>query len=127
MRLLVRRVGMGVLACALGSSSALAQGWQHVGNVQRVEKLKDGVELTAGTAKVRVTAFRSGIFRVRLAPNGEFAKDYSWAVIEAADPPSVKVEEDGKEVRIISGNSVASIHKSPLLINFSDASGNILL
>jgi alpha-glucosidase len=127
MRLLMRRAGMGLLACALGGSAALAQGWQHVGNVQQVEKLKDGVELTAGTAKVRVTAFRSGIFRVRLAPNGEFAKDYSWAVIEAADPPSIKVEEDGKEVRIISGNFAASIHKSPLLINFSDASGNILL
>ena len=63
MRWFVRRMGMGLLVCTLGSGTAPAQGWQHIGKMQRVEKLKDGVELTAGTAKVRVTVFRVGIFR----------------------------------------------------------------
>jgi len=58
--------------------NVLAQGWQHVGKVQRVEKLKDGVELTAGSAKIRITAFRDGVFRVRVAPNGTFPKASSW-------------------------------------------------
>jgi len=75
----------------------VAQGWQHVGKVQRVEKLKDGVELTAGAAKVRITAFRDGVFRVRLAPTGAFPKDSSWAVIESPDPPTVKIEETPKQ------------------------------
>src|SRR5882762_7870352 len=59
---LARRIGIGLLASALGCGIAVAQGWQHVGKVQRVEKLKDGVELIAGSAKVRVTVFRDGIF-----------------------------------------------------------------
>ncbi len=75
----VRRIGIGLLASALGCGIALAQGWQHLGKVQLVEKLKDGVELTAGTAKVRITVFRDGVFRVRVAPNGTFPKDFSWA------------------------------------------------
>ena len=67
----------------------LAQGWQHVGNVQKVEKLPDGVELTAGKAKVRVTVFREGLFRVRVAPTGNFPKDFSWAVIESPEKKKV--------------------------------------
>ena len=78
----VRSIGIGLFASALASGVVFAQGWQHLGKVQRVERLKDGVELTSGSARVRVTVFRDGVFRVRLAPNGTFAKDFSWAVIE---------------------------------------------
>jgi alpha-glucosidase len=104
-----------------------AQGWQHLGKVQRVERLKDGVELITGAAKVRVTVFRDGVFRVRVAPNGTFPKDFSWAVIESPAPPPVKFEENQKEIRIAAGSVVAIVQRSPLLINFSDAAGNVLL
>ena len=124
---LARRMGMGLLASALGCGMALAEGWQHIGKVQHVEKRKDGVELTAGTAKVRITAFREGVFRVRVAPNGTFPKDLSWAVIESPEPPPLKIEEDQKEIRIIAGAVIATVQRVPLLIQFSDAAGNILL
>jgi len=122
-----QRIGIGLLASVLGSGFAAAQGWQHLGNVQRVEKLKDGVELTAGAAKVRVTVFRDGVFRVRLAPNGTFPKDSSWAVIESPEPAAFKIEENPKQIRIAAGSVVATVQRSPLLINFSDAAGNVLL
>ena len=126
-----RHAAMGFLmvawACALASSAGFAQGWHHISNVQHVERLKDAVQLTAGAAKVRITAFRDGIFRVRLAPNGNFAKDYSWAVVESPAPPTVKVEENANEVRITAGDVTVSAQKSPLLINFSDRAGNALL
>ncbi len=122
-----RRIGIGLLASTLGSGIAAAQAWQHVGKVQRIEKLKDGVELTAGAAKVRVTVFRDGIFRVRVAPDGNFPKDFSWALIESPEPPAVKVEENQKEIRITAGSVVGTVQRAPLLINFSDAAGNALL
>jgi alpha-glucosidase len=124
---IARRIGMGLLACALVGAAATAQGWQHLGKVQRVEKLKDGVELAYGTAKVRITAFNDGVFRVRLAPTGAFPKDSSWAVIASPDPPTLKIEENQKEIRIITGRLIATIQKSLLLIDFSDAAGNVLL
>jgi len=124
---LARRIGIGLLASALGCGIAVAQGWQHVGKVQRVEKLKDGVELIAGSAKVRFTVFRDGIFRVRVAPDGTFSKDFSWALIESPESPSVKIEESPKEIRIISGTVIAVIQRAPLLINFSDAAGTVYL
>jgi len=125
MNTIARRIGTGLLVCALGAGAAPAQGWQHLGKVQRVEKLNDGVELTAGTTKVRVTVFRDGIFRVRLAPDGHFPKDFSWAVIESPETTSFKIEENAKEIRIISGNVIASVQRAPLLINFLDASGTV--
>jgi len=123
----VRSIGIGLFAYALASGVVFAQGWQHLGKVQRVERLKDGVELTSGSARVRVTVFRDGVFRVRLAPNGTFAKDFSWAVIESPEPPAVKLEENQKEIRIAAGSAVAVVQQSPLLINFSDAVGNVVL
>jgi len=124
---LARRIGIGLLASALGCGIAVAQGWQHVGKIQRVEKLKDGVELAAGAAKVRVTVFREGVFRVRVAPDGSFPKDFSWALIESPEPPTLKIEESPKEIRVVSGNVVATIQRAPLLINFSDAAGTVYL
>src|SRR5215472_18349714 len=88
MRELVRWLGTGLLLCAMGSAGVLAQGWQHIGKVERVEVFKDGIqdgaELTAGKAKVRITRVSNGIMRVRVAPNGHFPKDFSWAL--AATP-----------------------------------------
>src|ERR1700746_3992126 len=113
--------------CALMAPFALfAQGWQHIGSVQKVEKLADGVELTSGKAKVRVTVFRDGIFRVRVAPAGAFPKDFSWAVIESPQPPAVKIDDSKDDVRIAAGNSTARVHKSPLLIDFVNDQGVLL-
>ncbi len=124
---LARRILCGLLFLALCTGVAAAAGWQHIGNVQRVEKLKDGVELTAGAAKVRVTVFRDGVIRVRLAPQGLFPKDFSWAVIESPEAAAVNVEDGKNEVRMTAGRIVVIVKKSPLLIDFADASGNVIL
>src|SRR5713226_7564925 len=80
----VRRIAIGVLASTTGCGLAAAQGWQHIGKVQRVERIQDGVELTAGAAKVRITQGCNGVRRVRVAPDGHFPKDASWALFETA-------------------------------------------
>jgi len=125
---------MGLLICVLGSTAAAAQGWRHIGKVERVttfkDGLQDGVELTAGQAKVRVAQFYNGVIRVRVAPHGRFPKDFSWALTETplnyiSAPTQI---HDGKsEVTMIAGQIHVSVAKSPLLITFSDASGNVLL
>jgi hypothetical protein len=66
-----------ILLCAsvlLPGTRAQAAGWEHLGNVDRVQELKDGVELSAGKTRVRVTFFRGDIVRVRVAPNGFFRR-----------------------------------------------------
>jgi alpha-glucosidase len=117
---------MAVSLC-ISCVAASAQEWQHIGTVQHMEKLQDGVELTAGRAKVRITSFRNGVIRVRVAPQGVFPKDFSWAVIEPPQPPPLKIEELKSELRISAGNTTVVANKSPLLISFADASGSLLL
>jgi len=106
---------------------SLAQGWEHIGTVQQVDRRNDGVELTAGKAKVRITFFRQDVVRVRVASNGTLPNDFSWAVIEAPAPPSVSIQDDTGEIRISSGGTVVRVTKSPLLINFSDSTGSTIL
>src|SRR5215470_2400024 len=114
-------------ACLFYAVSCVAQGWQHVGNVQRVTNLNDGVELTAGKVKVRITVVREDVFRVRVAPDGNFPKDFSWAVIAELAPPSVKVEDTGDSVKVSAGNTTVRVKKVPLLIDFLDAAGNVVV
>ena len=119
-----------LFVCALWCAGGAAQGWQHLGNVQRVETIKDGVELTAGYAKVRVTQFANGVIRVRLAPKGEFPKDASWAVIPVAldyKMAAVQVHDEKHEVKMTAGTVNVTITKAPLMIRFADASGKVLL
>lgn len=134
MKPLVRCLGTGLLVCAMGSAGGFAQGWHHIGKVERVEVFKDGIqdgtELTAGEAKVRITQVYNGIIRVRVAPDGHFPKDFSWAL---ADTPlnkiggPVQIHDGQNEVTMTAGPVNVLVTKSPLLVTFSDASGNISL
>src|SRR5713226_1719688 len=127
MQRLIYRCGIALLPAVLLCAGSSAQGWQHIGSVQHVQKLPGGVELTSGTSKVRITAFRDGVFRVRVAPSGDFPKDLSWGVIQSPEPPAVKIDDSASEVRLSSGDTRVTIKKSPLLIAFQDAAGNTLL
>ncbi len=115
---------------ALVAVPAFAQttpGWHHIGVIQHVEKLPDGVELSDGAAKVRITSIRDGIVRVRVAPDGTFPKDVSWAVIQSPEPPSVRVDDTPSQVQLSAGYLRVVVQKSPLLITFAEASGRTLL
>ncbi len=54
MLVFAKRSALSLLAFAFCATGAWAQGWQHIGAVQRVEKLKDGVELTPGPSSLRL-------------------------------------------------------------------------
>src|ERR1700730_2587802 len=124
---LASRSALTMLAFAFCLTGADAQGWQHLAAVQRVENLKDGVELTAGRAKVRITAFNDTIVPVRVSPQGNFLKNSSWAVIAAPQSPTVKVEDTKNDLNMTAGNITVLVQKSPLLIRFADATGNVVL
>src|SRR3954465_692029 len=123
----VRRAVLCLFAGLFWCAWTCAEGWQHLGAVRRVEKLGDGIEVTAGRAKVRITTFNAGVIRVRVAPEGSFAKDFSWAVIESPNPASLRIEDAKNEVRLVASNVTVVVQKAPLLINFLDASGNMVL
>jgi alpha-glucosidase len=115
-----------LLLLSFSAVAASAQGWKAAGTVTSVDMLPDGVEVTAGTAKARVTSFRDGVIRVRFAPDGGFAKAASWALDEDARPTTVKIDDGVDEVRLIVGAVTVVVAKSPLSIRFLDGSGAVL-
>lgn len=118
---------LAVFVALISAECANAQGWQHLGAVKHVDKLRDGVELLAGQAKVRITAFNQNVIRVRVAPQGTFPADSSWAVIQNPELPQVEVEDSKTEVTLRVGTTVVIAKKTPLLINFTDSAGKALL
>ena len=133
MRKLVRCLGTGLPLCAIASAGVFAQGWHHLGKVERVEVFRegtqDGVELTAGEAKVRIAQVANGIVRVRVAPDGHFPKDFSWALAETPVNSSspVQIHDGPNEVKMTAGAVSVQVSKSPLLVTFADLSGKVLL
>lgn len=110
------------------TGSANAAGWRHLGDAGRVERKDDGVVVASGAARLRVSAYADGVFRVRLAPDGRFGADASWAVVEGATPPAaVTVVNDRDAVRVTAGATVAVVHKRPLRVTFTDRDGRALL
>lgn len=119
---------LAAMACALsGIAPVAAQGWRHVGAVDRVEVQAKGAEVASGPARVRVTVIGEGVYRVTLAPDGHFDETASWAVVPGAAPAKVDVADSADAVRIASGDVVAVIRKQPLRVEFADRGGQVLL
>ena len=47
------------------------------------QPLRDGIEIQASAATLRITALRDDIIRVRISPNSTLPEDASWAVLPA--------------------------------------------
>jgi alpha-glucosidase len=128
----LKRLAILLFSPALCAVNASGDGWQHLGPVQRIEKLKDGVELLAGKSRIRITQVHDGVLRVRVAKDGTFPKDFSWALADAAldfkeTLSPVQIEDAKSETKVTAGRVTVLIHKSPLLITFADSAGNVLL
>lgn len=102
------RIPRGLLTiCLLLASHQLpaSPGWLSLGNVTAVGVLPQGVELVAGTARVRVVALSSNVVRVRYAPQGTFPADDSFAVLPNAfpQPPNIRLEQTADAVTFSTG------------------------
>ena len=81
-----------------------------------------GVELSAGEARVRVEAITPNIFRVHYSPQGNFPPDHSFAVVSniLRPVPNVSVQQSGDSVTINAGAVQAKVFRSPVRIAFLD-------
>src|SRR6266852_617466 len=53
---------------------------------------RDGIDVQAGAASLRITALRDDILRVRIAPGSAFPEDASWAALSQPRNKSVDVQ-----------------------------------
>ncbi|HYK51560.1 MAG TPA: alpha-glucosidase, partial [Terriglobales bacterium] len=99
-----------------------------MGDVTAVQNQPNGVELSAGSAHVRVNALSPNVIRVRYAPQGSFPAEHSFAVLPNTFPDGVKVQikDSAGAVLVDTGSVQAKISRSPMRVAFLDENGKVI-
>lgn len=106
--------------------------WETLGRVNRVTTSKtNGVILdTTSRAKLLVEFFDLNVIRVRVAWNGKFERDFSYAIDYSQDrhTPSVKVSQTATAITLTnySGTRVV-IQRSPFSLSITDENGQSVI
>ena len=129
----------GAIVAAICSTSAQAASLSQSGTtleaVTSFQRLRDGVEIKAGSASLRVTALRDDILRVRIAPGGAFPEDSSWAVLSGPRGKSVNVQpinvnaqskQDAAFVGFRTASLDVRVERNPLRLVVRDLAGNVI-
>ena len=129
------RTWVAFLAIAIASTLA-ARAQTAVGSPPAVtleavtgsQPLRDGIELQAGSATVRITALRDDIARVRISADGSLPEDASWAVLPASRSKTVDVRpiDDAASAGFRTAVLEVRIERNPLRIVIRDLSGNVI-
>jgi alpha-glucosidase len=102
--------------------------WSTVGAVDTViEKNPQTVLVRAGQGILQVRFLADDVVRVRFAPGGRFAQDFSWAVIHTEFPPVHGVLRDTPlELRLSTPRLTLVLRKNPLRLQFLDKDGIVI-
>jgi alpha-glucosidase len=89
---------------------------------------RDGVDIQAGAATLRITALRDDLLRVRIAPGSTFPEDASWAVLPAPRSKSVAVQpvQDASSVGFRTAALEVRVERNPLRLVVRDLAGNVI-
>lgn len=105
------------LIALLSSAAPVPAAWQTLGVVQRQEHSENALELaTASGARVRIAFVGADVVRVRMAPSGELARDFSYALEKpVADIPLHSAERgDVIELRGAAGGARVLVRQRPV-------------
>lgn len=115
-----KRLFLILLVC----TSAFAE-WHHLGPALRVEQRLHSVEISAGAALISVIPVSDTIIRIRVAPDGRFGPDHSWAIVDGANEPKATFKlATSAQATACSTNAIkVVIEKDPFRIRFEDREG----
>jgi alpha-glucosidase len=122
---------LGIATLAVGSSpaqtAAVSQPATTLEGVTSSNPLRDGIELQAGSATLRITALRDDIIRVCISP-AALPEDASWAVLPAPRAKSVDVQpiDDAASVGFRTAMLEVRVERNPLRLVVRDLAGNII-
>ena len=111
--------------CTAGAQSS----WHSLGDVTGLEQTTNGVELSAGSARVRITVLSPNVVRLRYAAAGSFGPDESFAVLPNAfpDQPKIQIKDSTEAVVLDTGAMQVRIQKSPMRVAFLNPSGDVIV
>ena len=118
---------LSALFCAVCFAPAWAA-WRPLPPIANVTKLNNGVELAAGKARIRVTALTDTTIRVRIAPEGNFSTQESWAVVPEAGnwSAAARVTDKPGHIEISTASLRVRVEKSSPAITFLTSAGEVI-
>ncbi len=104
-----------------------SRGWQSVGAMTGFDFDGESLVVTCGVIKISIAPDRAGMVRVRLAPTGTFARDYSWAVV-ANDKPITppQFEEPPGALKLYTEQVMVRVQRAPCRISFHHLDGSLI-
>ncbi len=129
----LRVLVLGLVVAATGTATAqttvASQPAVTLEAVTSSQPLRDGIELQADSATVRITALRDDIIRVRIAP-GALPEDASWAVLPGPRGKSIDVKaldvQDAASVGFRTASLDVRVERNPLRVVIRDLAGNVI-
>ncbi|MGA2101556.1 MAG: TIM-barrel domain-containing protein [Candidatus Sulfotelmatobacter sp.] len=126
-----------VLTCAIATATSVflnAQGTPTpqsavtLDAVTNSQALRDGIEIEAGAANLRITALRNDVIRVRISPTTSLPEDASWAVLPESRSQSVAVQatQDSSFVGFRTAALDVRIERNSARLVIRDLAGNVI-
>ncbi|HUX84179.1 MAG TPA: glycoside hydrolase family 31 protein [Chitinophagaceae bacterium] len=105
-----------------GQGSILSK---QIGPVLQVVRTDHGVFLQTAGVRAELSVYSSTVIRVRIT-RGDFAPDFSYAVVQQPGPTRWKLTESDSTVVLSTDSLVAVANRNPLRISFFTPSGRML-
>jgi alpha-glucosidase len=121
-------ITVAAMSSAPAQTAAASQPSTTLDSVTGAQALRDGVELRAGSATLRVTALRDDIIRVRISAESTLPEDASWSVLSGPRSKSVDVRptEEAPSVGFRTSLLDVRIERNPLRLVIRDLAGNVI-
>jgi alpha-glucosidase len=122
----LRNITRAILCGLFVFFTARAQ-WQSIGELDSYKAEKGGLTIKSGATVVRVIALAPDLVRIRVAREGIFLPDQSWAVVKNDwGNTAVEVQESSEALTLKTGEMVVHVNKKPLRFSFLDRDGTVL-
>ena len=110
------------------TTSATQQSAVLLETVSGSRQLHNGVEIQSGPARLRITALRDDILRVRVSRGDTLPEDASWAVLPGPRTKSVEVQpiQDATSIGFRTAFLEVRVDRNPLRLVVRDLAGNII-
>lgn len=111
----------------LTSGTSSTSGWRSLGDLTDYRRDGANLLLFCDGAAVQITPLQNGVVRVRLAPDGAFGRDHSWAIESGPRPDNTwRFEETSDSIEMHLHQVRISIQRSPCRIDFRTPHGSMI-
>ena len=109
-------------------NEVISQDSSSLGKLDSWNKIDNGIELTSGITKLKLLFYKSNIFRLWLAPDGEYSNpaDTEIVINYNQDNIPISIKDDDENIYVQTSSCKIIIQKNPILFSLYNASNKLI-